>query len=116
MREKKELNIQIGKRFKAAREQIRMTQEELAERIEVSPQYISDLERGVVGVSIATLKRLCTVLRVSSDQILFGTNVGHTELPLSEKCQCLSNEQLSILCEIIEKYITAVTLPQSRQK
>ena len=49
MREKKQLNIEIGERIKDAREQKGRTQEWLAEQIGVSPQYISDLERGVVG-------------------------------------------------------------------
>ena len=48
MREKKEINIQIGEQIRLAREQAKLTQEQFAERIEVSPQYISDLERGVV--------------------------------------------------------------------
>ena len=48
MREKKEINIEIGLQIKCAREQAKMTQEQLAELIDVSPQYISDLERGVV--------------------------------------------------------------------
>ena len=51
MREKKEINIQIGEQIRLAREQAELTQEQFAERIEVSPQYISDLERGVVGIS-----------------------------------------------------------------
>ena len=73
MRVKKEINIQIGEQIKSAREQAKLTQEQLAERVDVSPQYISDLERGVVGISIPTLKRVCITLGVSSDQILFGT-------------------------------------------
>ena len=72
MRVKKQINIEIGEQVKIARENLKMTQEQFAERIEVSPQYISDLERGVVGISIPTLKRACTVLGVSSDWILFG--------------------------------------------
>lgn len=43
MRIKKELNVQIGEQIKTAREAVKMTQEALAERIDVSPQYISDL-------------------------------------------------------------------------
>ena len=42
MKAKKELNIQIGSRVKTARETMRYTQENLAERIDVSVQYISD--------------------------------------------------------------------------
>lgn len=49
MRTKKEINIEVGTRVKSAREACNMTQEELAERIDVSPQYISDMERGLWG-------------------------------------------------------------------
>lgn len=58
MKAKKELNIQIGSRVKTARETMRYTQENLAERIDVSVQYISDLERGVVGASLPTIIKL----------------------------------------------------------
>lgn len=109
MREKKEINVQIGEQIKAARERVGMTQEKLAERIEVSPQYLSDLERGVVGVSISTLKKICFALGVSSDQIIFGKTNGCDFAPALEKCRSLSKEQFAILCEIIEKYVMAVT-------
>ena len=57
MREKKEINIQIGKQVKLAREKSRLTQEQLAEQLECTPQYLSDLERGVVGIAVK--KAMC---------------------------------------------------------
>lgn len=45
-----------------------LIQEHFAERINVSPQYVSDLERGVVGVFISTPTRICIFLRESSDR------------------------------------------------
>ena len=110
VREKKEINIEIGARVRQAREQARMTQERLAERLECSPQFISDMERGVVGISLSTLKKLCLTLGVSSDSILFGTASETTLDALAERCRVLSKEQFAILVEIIEKYIEAVTL------
>ncbi len=108
MREKKEINIQIGEQIHFAREQAKLTQEELAERIEVSPQYISDAERGVVGVSLTTLKKICLTLGVSSDQILFGTTVMDKGRTLSSMCQTLSDEQFSLLTDIVKSFVKAV--------
>lgn len=108
MREKKEINIQIGEQIRAAREQAKLTQEQFAERIDVSTQYVSDLERGVVGVSIATLKRVCLTLGISSDQILFGNRPDNDIDTIAEKCKRLSPKQFSILSDIIDKYIEAV--------
>lgn len=110
MRVKKEINIQIGEQIKAAREQSKLTQEQFAERIEVSPQYISDLERGVVGVSIGTLKRICTTLCVSSDQILFGMGSGNRIAAVEEKCRLLSDEQYLLLSDIIGKFVEAIAI------
>lgn len=105
MREKKEINIQIGEQVRIAREQARLTQEGLAERIEVSPQYISDLERGVVGIALPTLKKLCRSLGVASDQILFGKKNQERGAILSNACSMLSEEQFSILLEMINCFV-----------
>ena len=108
MREKKEINIQIGEQIKLAREDTGMTQEQLAERVSVSPQYVSDLERGVVGVSIPTLKRICSCLGVSSDQILFGKQPENQVSAIADKCKALSHRQIAILSEIVDKYVAAI--------
>lgn len=110
MREKKEINIQIGEQVRIAREQAKLTQEMLAERIEVSPQYISDLERGVVGIALPTLKNLCSALGVSSDQILFGEQAKDRGAILANICQLLTEEQFSILIEMVNCYVKAATL------
>ena len=62
----------IGSNIRTARKRADLTQEEMSELIGVTPQYLSDLERGLVGTSIPTLIKICTKLNVSSDFILFG--------------------------------------------
>lgn len=110
MREKKEINVQIGAQVRIARERMKMTQEQLAERLECSPQFISDIERGVVGISIPTLKSLCLALGVSSDSILFAAAPGRGYDAINEKCRSLSDEQFGLLLDIIDKYIEAINL------
>lgn len=105
MRAKKEINIQIGEQVRIAREQNKLTQEVLAEKIDVSPQFVSDLERGVVGVSLSTLKRLCCALDVTSDQILFGTQSQDRRLLLSKSCESLTDEQFAALLEIVNSLV-----------
>ena len=110
MREKKEINIQIGEQVKLAREHAKLTQEMLAEKIEVSPQYISDLERGVVGISLPTLKKVCVTLGVASDQILFGAKQEDRGMVLANTCNSLNQEQFSILLEIVNCYVKAINI------
>ncbi len=115
MREKKTINIQIGEQVKLAREQASLTQEQLAEYIEVSPQYISDLERGVVGISIPTLKRLCMTLHIPSDQILFPEQPNNDVSAITEKCRQLPKEQFALLSDIIHKFLEAIAIERRRK-
>lgn len=114
MREKKEINIEIGERVKYARECSGLTQEQLAERIDVSTQYISDLERGVVGISISTLKKLCVSIGISSDQILFDPKADNSLNAVIDKCRGLSREQTMLLAEMIGNYVEAINIERLR--
>ena len=108
MREKKEINIQIGEQIRLAREEAKLTQEQFAERIEVSPQYISDLERGVVGISITTLKCACVALGTSSDQILFGITAESRNVAIEKRCTNLSDKAFSALLNIVDTFTSAI--------
>ena len=68
------------------------------------------MERGVVGISLGTLKKLCLTLGVSSDSILFGTEAETSLDALADRCRVLTKEQFAILVEIAGKYIEGVTL------
>ena len=55
MREEAKAVMQIGEKIKQLRLQHRLTQEELANRCELSKGFISQLERDLTSPSIATL-------------------------------------------------------------
>ena len=57
-------------RLKMARKQKHMSQEELAELIDVTPTSISSYERGKTTPTSFILKCLCEVLEVSADWVL----------------------------------------------
>lgn len=97
MKERKELNVKIGSRIKAAREASGFTQEKLSDMVGVSVQYISDLERGVVGTSIPTLLKICHALCLSSDYVLTGKpGHTHTSAVINRLCE-LPPERLKII-------------------
>ena len=99
-------NYYIGSNIRTARMRAALTQEKLSEMIGVTPQYLSDLERGLVGTSISTLIRICTELNVSSDFILFGSSsdVDPANSALIEKIQRLPKHK----ADILERYIDFV--------
>lgn len=61
------LRKNIGKKIKLARSKTNYTQEDLAEKISLSPRYISQLERGIAFGSASTIVGLCKALNISSD-------------------------------------------------
>jgi transcriptional regulator with XRE-family HTH domain len=60
----------IGQRIRVLRERKGWSQGKLAEVLEAHPQNISQIERGVRGVSLQQVVRLARVLDVSTDEIL----------------------------------------------
>lgn len=109
MRKKKELNLQIGNQIRKARERNGLTQEQFAEAIDKSPQFISDLERGLSGISLETLKKICETLQVSSDTILFTESIqaDMTVEKLTNKFLNMTPEQLRIMEAITNAFLQA---------
>ncbi len=64
--------IRMGANIKKARQRDGLTQEDFAESIDVKPQYLSDLEHGLVGISFLTLVKICERLNVTVNYLVFG--------------------------------------------
>lgn len=60
----------IGKRIKTARIRLDMTQERLAEQVNLSPSHLSNIETGTTKVSLPTIVKLANALQVSVDSLL----------------------------------------------
>ena len=94
MRQKKQINAEIGRRIQISREDAGLTQEQLAEQLGLSPQFISIIERGSAGASLETIVKLCGVLDVSSDWILLGKRETPTAQSIAARLSPLTEEQL----------------------
>ena len=62
--------LKIGPRLKKARIDKKMTQAQLAEEIDLSKNYISNIERGTSIPSLETFVMLCNALDVTADMML----------------------------------------------
>ena len=60
----------IGKRIKIARIKADITQEKLAEIIDLSPSHMSNIETGSTRVSLTTIVNIANALSVSVDDLL----------------------------------------------
>jgi len=110
MKERKELYIKIGARIKHSREIAGYTQEKLADLTDVSIQYISDLERGIVGTSIPTLIKICETLNVSSDFILMGRTKENNLSNVQNRLLYLPESQIKLVERGINLILEAVTI------
>ena len=69
----KELDVkEIGRRVRLQRDLLGLSRDKLAEKTELSSQFISDIEYGHKRMSITSLYRICQVLEVSADYLLAG--------------------------------------------
>ena len=55
------------------------TQDTLSEMLGMTPNHLSAIERGASGISLEALQRLCRLLGVSADRIIFGTDDPEAE-------------------------------------
>ena len=96
---------EMGQRIMVRRKALQLTQEELAERLGVSTQMISNLELGKKAIRPENLARVCEILRVSADFILTGMDARTKVKEVAEKLLQLTDGQLLMVSDMID-YIT----------
>lgn len=95
------LQKEIGTRIKARRKHLKMTQELLAEKMDVSIQMISNLEQGKKAVRPENIVKLCLCLDISADYILRGIMTDADASAITESYKALSPEKQ----ELVEKLV-----------
>ena len=91
---------QIGARIAQRRRSLGLTQAQVAERCEISDQYLSNIERAVSIPSLEVFMRICEVLDATPDMLLLGTfSRGDNGLrqEVSEQLRDLDRRQLILL-------------------
>lgn len=94
----------IGKRIKQARLTKKYTQEFVGNKIGVGMQHISDIERGLAGMSVASLLDIMTVLECDADYILFGKSTSNPNNPINKIISNMDQEQRMYAEELLRVY------------
>lgn len=103
MRAKKEINIHIGNEIRIARERAGLTQEQFGELVSLGTKNVSDIERGVAGITISTLKRICEKLSISSDLIIFGDKGTNDVEYLADRMARLPPDQFEAVKDFLNQ-------------
>jgi transcriptional regulator with XRE-family HTH domain len=100
-----ELNfIEIGKRVKVKRKEKNLTQEKLSEIIDVSPSYVSEIERGTSICSLSIIVKIASALECNLDYLIFGITSKNSDTTFKELIDSIPNKKHKLfisLCEAI---------------
>ena len=91
-------------RIRKAREEMGYTREKFAEKLDVSVSYLAELARGSTGISVKMLIKVCNVLGLSADYVLFGTERTEDELRL-DAIRRIDEKYLPLLDKVIEELL-----------
>ena len=108
-----DLLTQIGQRIRKHREKSRLSQEQLAERADVSSQTISTAETGKKRLRVEKYRlKYAKALEISPDYLLLGKISPQDLTILSDKLSQLTPGQYRHLEDIIDSYISALSEKQ----
>lgn len=95
----------MGKRISERRKDMKLSQEELAELAEVSPQLLSTAERGTKALRPENLLKISTALGASVDYLLTGEIIDNDLSIISNKLKNASSTQVRSIEKIIDECI-----------
>lgn len=93
----------IGNRITELRKRLGWTQEELAEKANLTPQFVSYAESGKRAMRPENLLKLSKALNVSADYLLTGEIIDKDLLILSDKIKQLAPSQIRIIENIVDQ-------------
>ena len=68
----KDYNVFVGKKIKEYREDIKLTQEQMAKELDVAPNHYGRIERGENSCTMANLIQICNILKVTPNDLVGG--------------------------------------------
>lgn len=93
----------IGQRMMERRKKLGLTQEALAEKADVTAQFVSYAEAGKRAMRPENLLKIAEVLEVSADYLLTGDVIDKDLLILANKMRMLTPSQIRIVENVIDE-------------
>lgn len=98
--------LALGMRIRGIRRESDESQLEFAERVSITPNFLSEIENGKKGLSCETLYNICESTGASADYLLFGDKEEEdfSELVVS-RASGLDVKQLEVLTEYLNSLL-----------
>lgn len=103
------MNLQkteIGARIRKQRKSCKLTGEQLAELIDITPEFLRCIESGNKGMSIHTLAKLAIALHTTTDYLLFGSESEEKYSLLIQLLQDHPTERIAVLAHMLHEILT----------
>lgn len=94
--------MEMGNRIAARRRELHLTQEQTAEKMDVSLQTVSCIELGKKAIRPQNLAKLCAVLNTSADYVLFGKRTEQELADLSQSLAELSERDYNTVKALVK--------------
>jgi len=107
---RKDLNILVGANIKREREKAGFTQDRFSELLGIGSKSLSSIERGVVGVSLTTLLKICDILHISANVLLYEQSQKNDVDSIALQLQMLNDDQFKIASDVMTNLIQAFSL------
>lgn len=106
------LNEEIGARVRRRREVLGCTREQIAERANISVQFLFDIEKGKKSMTALTIVNLAEALSVSIDFLLLGVEKkdGHRGAEWEQMFSLLVPEQRELAEEMLRLFVRGVSI------
>ncbi len=102
MNEDKQFLVEMGNRILKRRKELGLTQEQLAEAMELSLQSVSCIELGKKAIRPENLFKLCRALDISSDYILTGKRSARQLDGITKKLATLNEDDYIMVETLID--------------
>ncbi len=93
----------IGQRIKKHRKNHSLTQEKLAEMLDISTEHLSRIETGSIRPGLSLIEKICLIFNINESDLMFGTK---TEIAIDKKLydtiNGLSEEKKMAILKIAE--------------
>ena len=97
----------IGKRIQTKRKSMHKTQEDMAEYLNVSVGYVSNMERGTTKISLTTLASIADFLECDISELVSQSSTGSSDYlksELNEIIDSFGNREKNILLSFLKTY------------
>ena len=100
-----DLLLQMGQRLIERRKQLRLTQEEIANKADLTIQVVSNSELGKTAIRPENMLKLCEALEISTDYLLTGQIVDKDVFILEQKVRTFTPRQFQFLEDFVRQFI-----------